>query len=235
MNNSLSDLDLIRLQVETLFIHDQHGRIRANNEPGHPPAPQLFLGMTKEGTIWRFRHDLPDHAVRALEPLLESIPVISAVHSGWINAPGICAALQSYCAISMIWNGPAYYFPTDLQSSADVVLITERNKELLQAGFASAQAQLEAHQPCLAVVENGAAVAICFSARISAHAAEAGIETLASFRRRGYAARTVASWATAVRNLGRLPLYSTSWNNLASQSVAQKLKLIPYGIDLSFI
>ncbi|MGH2617528.1 MAG: GNAT family N-acetyltransferase, partial [Thermomicrobiales bacterium] len=39
-------------------------------------------------------------------------------------------------------------------------------------------------------------------------------------------------WAQAVRQEGRIPLYSTSWENLASQAVARKLGLVLYGVDL---
>ena len=76
-------------------------------------------------------------------------------------------------------------------------------------------------------------VAVCFSSRNGADAAEAGLETLAPFRGRGYAAAAVAAWAAAVRASGRLPLYSTGWDNLASQGVVRTLGLVPYGADLS--
>jgi hypothetical protein len=41
----------------------------------------------------------------------------------------------------------------------------------------------------------------------------------------------VAAWAEAVRRSGALPLYSTSSDNLASQSVATKLGATPFGVD----
>jgi hypothetical protein len=33
--------------------------------------------------------------------------------------------------------------------------------------------------------------------------------------------------------MGQVPLYSTSWENLASQGVARRLGLQLYGVDLS--
>jgi predicted GNAT family acetyltransferase len=59
------------------------------------------------------------------------------------------------------------------------------------------------------------------------------VETLEGYRGRGHAPAAVAAWARAVRATGRIPLYSTSWDNLASQAVARKLGLIPYGADFS--
>ena len=48
---------------------------------------------------------------------------------------------------------------------------------------------------------------------------------------RGFASAAVAAWAAALRERGRLPLYSTSWENLASQGVARKLGMVAYGED----
>jgi predicted GNAT family acetyltransferase len=74
---------------------------------------------------------------------------------------------------------------------------------------------------------------VCFSARNTPVAAEAGVDTVEEFRGRGYAPAVVAAWARAVRQEGRVPLYSTSWDNLASRSVARKLGLVMYGADFS--
>jgi len=92
---------------------------------------------------------------------------------------------------------------------------------------------LEHRQPCHAVVRDGAAVSLCFSSRTTGDAAEAGLNTVEAFRRRGYATAVTAAWALAVRRSGRIPLYSTSWDNLASRAVARRLGLILYGADCS--
>ncbi|MCR8630276.1 hypothetical protein [Paenibacillus radicis (ex Xue et al. 2023)] len=53
------------------------------------------------------------------------------------------------------------------------------------------------------------------------------------FRGKGYAAAVVAGWAMAVRKLECVPLYSTLWGNLTSQSVARKSALSLYGVNFT--
>jgi hypothetical protein len=43
----------------------------------------------------------------------------------------------------------------------------------------------------------------------------------------------VAAWAATLRASGRVPIYSTSWDNLASQAVARKLGLPLFGAEMS--
>ncbi len=54
------------------------------------------------------------------------------------------------------------------------------------------------------------------------------------FRGRGYASLATAAWASAVRASGREPLYSTDWQNAASQAVARHLGLTSCGEHLSW-
>ena len=75
-------------------------------------------------------------------------------------------------------------------------------------------------------------MSVCRSVRITPAAHEAGVETLPAFRGRGYAPDVVAGWARVVQSLGAMPFYSTSWENTASQAVAKKRHLVPYGTDL---
>ena len=48
----ISDLSLMKIQVGTLFVHDDEERLRFINEPYRPedhPAPVFFLGRTRCG------------------------------------------------------------------------------------------------------------------------------------------------------------------------------------------
>jgi RimJ/RimL family protein N-acetyltransferase len=71
----------------------------------------------------------------------------------------------------------------------------------------------------------------CYSSRVGRVADEAGVETPPQHRGRGYAPIAVAAWARRVQAEGKLALYSTSWENRASQRVAAKLGGRLYGED----
>jgi hypothetical protein len=136
--------------------------------------------------------------------------------------------------ISGTWSGPAWRFPDKLPASAhEVVHVTTANDDLVRPAFPSLADDLPWCQPCLAIVVDGRLTSLCFSSRNTPVAAEAGVNTLEEFRGRGYAPAVVAAWGRAVSEEGRIPLYSTSWDNLASRSVARKLGLVLYGADFS--
>lgn len=227
----LSDLETLTIQVQTLFVHDAAGRLLYVNEPERPTAPRFFLGRTLAGNIWRFRHDLPEPLVRKLEALAKAEPISQDLHGAPRQAEAFQAVLAEHQPVQQVWSGPAYGFPGEAPWPADVVRITDAKAELLEGDFAWLRAVLAAKQPCVAAVVAGRAVSVCHSSRTSPLAAEAGLETPPEFRGRGYAAATVQGWAAAVRELGRTPLYSTSWENAASQRVAAKMELRLYASD----
>jgi len=61
----------------------------------------------------------------------------------------------------------------------------------------------------------------------------AGVETLPSRQARGLGSRVVSTWAKAVRTLGAVPIYSTTFDNIRSQALARRLKLIPKASEFS--
>jgi RimJ/RimL family protein N-acetyltransferase len=228
----LTDLELMNLHARALFTHDEHSRLLRVNEPGGGGlASRFFLGRTSEGNLWRFRADLPERLMTKLETLCRDEPVTQDLHSKPHHFEDYLRVLEVHESVQTMWQGPNYHFTRDLEPSRPVIAITETNAELLEGGFEELIPELPDWQPFLAVVEDGRAVSICRSVRITEEAHEAGVETLHDSRGKGYAKDVVAGWARLVRSLGARPLYDTSWENTASQAVARKLQLVPYGTD----
>jgi hypothetical protein len=223
------------IQINTLYRCDTDGRLRSINEPGDPCAPRFFLGRTCEGNLWRFRHDLPSDTVVRVEQLCQAEPIAADLTRPPQHEAAIKAILNAQATIHEEYRGPAYWIPAEIQPSEQAVLIDDANVAILQPHFAWMATSTPYHQigPVAAVVERGQAVAICFCSRIPGQATEAGVETVAAYRGRGYATTAVATWAAAVHRLGRQPLYSTEWTNLASQAIARKLGMVFYGEDWS--
>lgn len=233
MEEYISDRELMKIQVEALFTQDENGHLQRINEPTGvvEPAPRFFFGHTNEGSICRFRQDLPDNVVAQLKEVAAAEPM--PVNSQKIprNRRQFEDILQSHAPIERVWIGPAYRFPEDITPPTHVVRLCRENVGLLKGAFAEMASELNSSHPYLAIIEDSQAVSICQSVRLSSHAHEAGVDTLVGYRRRGYATSVVAAWALAVRALNRIPLYSTSWGNLASQGVARRLGLVQYGVD----
>lgn len=126
------------------------------------------------------------------------------------------------------YGGPAFTFP-DTVTVPDDVIVIEDERSLLRNFNGWIVGEIAAgRSPVMAIIRDGYPVSICFCARISDEAAEAGLETAEAFRGYGFGPRVTAAWALAIRSAGRIPLYSTSWTNNASLSVARKLGLRVY-------
>ena len=140
--------------------------------------------------------------------------------------------LKRHAPIGSTEAGPAYYLP-ELDPPTETVAIAPENVGLLEAYYPYTRSGHAELAPVVVRVVDGVAVAVCYSARITAQVAEAGVHTVEAYRGRGYATDVVRGWAAGIRATGRLPLYSTSWENMASQAVAAKLGAVLYGVDFS--
>ncbi len=233
---AVSDIELLAIQIDALFTHDSDGRIRTINEPGSGPAPRFFFGRTSAGNLWRFRYDLSERTVQKLQELAASEPVHADLRTEPRHLETIKEVLGEDQAIHSLHFGPAYHFPDELPLPGDVTRITRDNLQLLRGlgwDLEALAEELEDREPVLARLEGSVAVSLCFCARLTNRCAEAGVETVEAYRGLGYAPTVVAGWARAIRPTGKVPLYSTSWDNSASQAVARKLGLVQYATDLS--
>jgi RimJ/RimL family protein N-acetyltransferase len=228
----MDDLELMAARARALFTHDARARLLSVNEPGGGgPAPRLFLARTRRGNLWRFRADLPQPLVEELLALCREEPAGDDLRSRPRHADAYVRLLEAHAPVREVEAGPAYRFAECPEPERRPLALTPGDAAMLRGGFQDFVEELPDWQPFLALLEGGRAVSVCRSVRITPEAHEAGVETLPEFRGRGYARDVVAGWALVVRSLGAVPLYSTSWENAASQAVARKLGLMQYGAD----
>jgi len=227
----LSALELMRIHLDALYTYDAKGRMSHVNEARGPRAPRIFLGRTSAGHELRWRADVLESTLASIaervarEP--SALPLSQRPHCG----DAIVSLLERDDPVVRIWSGPAYCVDVDALPTAPLVVrVTRANADLLRT-FPDWRDEVDERQPFMAAVENGSAVALCASVRITAAAHAAGVETLPAARRRGMASQVVAAWARAVAELGAIPLYSTSWDNVASQAVARRLGMTLIGVD----
>lgn len=224
----------MRLQVSNLFQLDASGRLVSTNETPPFAAPRLFLGRTHQGNVWHLRHDLPAGQVARLESLLENEPPLGEPD----NEPGCLGPAIAILAhdqpVTSIHRGPAFVFETAPVAdsgtrplaSGDVTLY---HPQLQEMGWS--EAPNESQQPFIVIEVDGTVVSICHSSRSSPEAAAAGVSTAPDYRQRGFARRVVASWAAEVMGGGRTALYSATWDNAASRTIAAGFELHFFGED----
>lgn len=232
----LTDLQLMEMQARALFTSDAESRLLLVNEPGNvlTPAPRLFLGRTPAGNVTRFRADLPEGLVQHLKALCADEPLLpTAFDQPPRHDERYVRLLEEHAPVEGVWAGPAYYLSENTAPLRQPLVVTPSNQEVLKGEFEKLLDELPLWQPFVALIEDGRAISVCRSVRITAEGHEAGVETLPDHRGRGYARDVVAGWAQRVRATGALPLYSTSWDNKASQAVARSLKPRFYGADFS--
>lgn len=223
------------LYIKTNFVLDENGRIVSTREPGAPRGPLVAVSKSLKDFAMAIRADIPPAIASEIERLSELEKPPLDLQQGPTQSHRYIALLisritptQASVRKTLESDGPAFDFPARLVHAREVVVVED--EQLLNRNFSGwVPGEIEAGRaPVMAIIENGAPVSICFCARRSDTAAEAGVETADAYRGRGYASRVTAAWALAVRKSGRTPLYSTTWSNKASLAVARKLKLSMY-------
>ena len=227
-----SHLELMRAHIGALYTHDSAGRMVRVNERGGKAAPRFFLGRTVGGVEWRVRHDVEPELVEMLATACASERSGSEALSPPNDTTRYLELLARFAPVQHTETGPAYGFPDELRRAPGPIVVTAESSELLRPHLEAWLGDIGHCDPMLVHLHAGRAVAICASVRITDIAHEAGVETAPDFRGRGHAAQVVAAWARAVRGMGRVPLYSTSWQNDASRAVARSLGLVQFGADL---
>ena len=211
-----------RLHMQTLFSLNEEGLIVGTREPGAVHGPVFWIARGRDGCVWAARRDTPRHARRELARLAGDEPPATD-----FRAPPVHARRYRSLVVGEVVAGPAFHFPHSLPEPTGVAFANDGGT--LLPHFSGWRAdEVDGRTPIATVERDERAISVCCSARKSPLAAEAGLETAPAFRGHGFAARVTSAWALAVRVSRRVPLYSTSWDNVASQAVARKLRLSLY-------
>ena len=217
------------VQLETLFVLSESGRIVSTREPNPTPGPLFSLIRGQGDCVWAVHADVPKDVARCLETLaLDERPA-----GDFEDAP---SHQDEYVSLlgGTVESGPVFTFPEPDRADAKIVAVKDV-RQLARHFPGWTTEELPERAPVVAICEGSDAVSVCFCARRTAVAAEAGLETAERFRGRGFGPRVTAAWARAIRALGILPMYSTSWQNRASLAVARKLCLNACASDWNVI
>lgn len=214
------------LHLRTGLVLDARGRIVSTREPGPAVGPQFSLIRGAASCAWAVHADVAEPIARELGRLASEETPLPA--HDLRQPPRHAAAYRALLGELTLVAGPMFAVPDELPDTSAFELFVVDRLELLTRHFRGWNAaELPERAPIVAIVKDGYPVSVCFCARGSDEAAAAGVETAAAFRGRGFAPVVTAAWARSIRATGRLPLYSTSWDNAASLAVARKLGLVP--------
>ena len=226
---ALADSDLMERRLALLFHLNPAGEMLALNEHGDPPSPAVYVGRCARGTRIAFAADLARDIRDAVSTVVAGAP---PWEGGARLGPDVLAAVLPFARDAVLYHGPAFRFPPPLMAPMGAMQLYVSHAHLLHPDLAGWGPALRWRRPAFAVFRERQVVAICASARLSVFGAEAGVETASAYRGQGCAQMAVDAWASAIREKGLVPFYSTSWENQASRSVAAKLDLQPIGEDI---
>jgi hypothetical protein len=221
------------LHVHACYVHDDEGRLVRANEPAGEDAPRFWLGRTKEGAVWRFGTDFPSDLVEEFARLAESEPPVSDSPSAPRHQASYETLLAECGRPVPVASGPTYWLRSRPTIESTAIEVTFAQSALLHDTLDDWIPDLQFRRPFFVSVAANRAVAVCASVRIGEGADEAGVETAVGYRNQGHAANAVCAWANIVLASGKIPLYSTTWENSASQGVARKLGFEVFGTEYS--
>lgn len=212
----------MRLHARALFTANEKDELIAVREPWDcvsQMAPRFYLARPlHEKPFACFRAGVPEtlkerltSAVRR-EPALESADEPPVYRREYLQLLNAAEASEEVC------------FEIPQQQNLNARIWTARDiGNRAERYFPWLADELKFVPFCAAVcMEDTQAVSVCRSVRIIPGAEEAGIETCAPYRRKGYALSALAAWTQRVRESGAIPLYSAHISNTASINLAKK-------------
>ena len=218
---TVEDVDLLRLEMRTLWESDAYGRLR--------PSPLLAIAVAGDGHAFHFGPDLPDDLRTAFSGEIEDAQALLEEYRKRLSRP------------TRIEGGPSYSFGegTSIPILSDLTISTSDEEVPQSLVDARPDPWWEPDEwrdllagrlgPWAIGHAEERVASLCHTPVGATLAAEAGVWTHPEWRGRGYAPTVTAAWARVARLRFETLFYSTGANNAASQAVARKLGLRPIG------
>ena len=177
--------------LDTSFVRDKQGRIISTREavPTHGPLFCLVRGASD--CAWSIHADLPNDTARAINRLARSEPCTSGFHRPSAHTDGYRRLIGTYVSSRrrtavdpLEHSGPAMTFPDALFPANDAVRVDDERLLAIEFRGWEVGEIASGRAPVLAVFADGHPVSLCFCARASDAAAEAGVETAERYRGR---------------------------------------------------
>jgi GNAT superfamily N-acetyltransferase len=202
------------MKLEGIRLH-QH-RLLESLAPSGSDLPLLLWARTDDRrTVAYVNALLPDALREALASRARqhNFPNIEAL-LGPLHADGIQTEVGHY----QTYVCPRHY--AEMDTSA-VTCYPREHPKIQAFGFSGLADEVYAAE------RDGAICAACVSVRQNHECAEAWVFTAPEHRHRGLGQWVVTAWAKRVLRSGRVPFYSHRMENVASASLARKLRLMP--------
>lgn len=237
----VTDLELLGIEIETLWATDARGRLVLDKSRGWQgrKAPHLVIAVSDNGQLAAIGSEVPDALAVELQAAVGEGPP-----SPPVTPPASIARCEQLLKDALgpveLSAAPAYVIAADtaFKSTAKILRSDGDDAETLRsraperAGWNSDEWNLlldGSLGPWAMATIAGQVISICHSARLTHRGAEAGLWTDPEFRGQGHGAAATAAWAALLAPSDRHLFYSTSGDNLSSQRVAARLNLHPIG------
>jgi RimJ/RimL family protein N-acetyltransferase len=226
-----SDLDLLQIEIETLWATDARGRIY---------GPDLVIASSRTGCDLALGVDVADDLAGTLAAIVGAAPPPTDLTAPPAPLEPCRRLLEPVLGPVTLTpgSGPSYLIPDTVAFRSAARLVRSDSDErwsLRGANPGNWRAEewsdlLAGHlEPWVMAIRDGLVISICHTPRYGTRGAEAGVWTRPGYRGHGHAAAVTAEWSALMRQTGRHLFYSTSRTNRSSQAVAARLGLRAIG------
>ena len=229
---------MLALESATIAVLTESGRALRGNSPERSPAARFGLSRSRAGHVVRIRHDVCEESARAIERLAVTEPPLGDPKAPPLYAEEYRRLLSTEAPVEQSDAGPIWVVPEPLDFQHPAALVRSGTAEgdqlvarLAEHGMPAAMLGMgfvdtgELWEPWCIALDGDEIASVAFTVGSTPLSAEVGVATMPAFRGRGFAAAAVAGWASLPALRGCHRFYSTSWSNVASQRVVERLGL----------